>query len=156
MIYDLIDNLHKYLPETCKKEVLDYLKTVDANTEEKVYEILPHNVFANIMSYRTKHIEDCEIEAHDIYCDIQFSIMGEEGITVYDRKMMNERDFEFEKDFHTFENDEQAYCARVRNKVGYFALIHSYEAHRPQESPDGKCRVVKKGVIKVKEELFRE
>lgn len=156
MIHDTLENLHRYLPKKYKEDIISFLNSVNENMEERKYDICSDAVYANIMSYPTKAIDDCTIEAHDTYCDIQFSIVGSEQISLFKREDLNEKTFEAENDFHTFVVNQDAYWGTVINKVGYFAIIHTDEAHRPQETADGTCAVVKKGVIKIKEALFNE
>lgn len=155
MIYDVIDNLVKYIPETYKSSVEDFLAKLDVNMSDGRYEICGDDVYASISSYNTKKIDDCSIEAHDKYCDIQFVLAGEEGISIYPRELLDVVRSDLEKDFYLFEVHEDLKVLQIRNVPGYFSLIHTNEAHRPQETTDGKCSPVKKGVIKIKESLFQ-
>ncbi len=111
-------------------------------------------VYARIMSYPTKLPKDCMIEAHDDYVDIQFTLVGGEGIDIFPREELHELTADAEKDFLTFAADT-APCLSVANLPGWFTMIFPHEAHRPQESLDGKCANVKKGVIKIKMDCFR-
>ena len=156
MIHDRIENLYKYFPKKHVEKLNIFLEEMGPSMEEGVYEIEGQDIYANIMSYNTKLREDCVIEAHDIYCDIQFSLIAEEGITVYPREALTLVSSDNEKDFYVFKGDDNDKFASVKNRPGYFTLLHVYDAHRPQESISGKCEWVKKGVIKIKEELFDE
>lgn len=99
-------------------------------------------------------MRDCTIEAHDEYVDIQFTLVGGEGIDIFPREKLHELTADTEKDFLTFATD-MAPCLSVANLPGWFTMIFPHEAHRPQESLDGKCAIVKKGVIKIKMDCFR-
>ena len=107
-----------------------------------------------LMSYSTKPIEECIIEAHDIYCDIQFSLIGGEGISIYKRELLTQIEKDEQNDFVSFQEDGKP-SVIVNNFFGSFTLIHTNEAHRPQEIITGDG-YVKKGVIKIKEKLFDE
>ena len=106
------------------------------------------------MSYNTTLEEDCTIEAHNEYVDIQFSLIGEEGISIYPREKMSIETEDNKNDFITFVKEDSVPQLKVSNLVGWFTLIHTYEAHRPQESVNRKCELVKKCVIKIKEKCY--
>lgn len=154
MIHDKLENLIRYIPAGKRAAVQDFLEKLSEDTEEGTYGIDGPDIYAKIMSYPTKERERCAIEAHDLYCDIQFSLTGEEGISVYPRELLIQRIRDPEADFMTLESGGIMPAATVCNRKGYFTLIHPWEAHRPQESPDGTCAAVKKGVIKIKESLL--
>ena len=153
MIHDKLERLCKYLPEQYVKKVDEYLKNINAGSEETITEISGKDVYGRVMSYPTKLEENAKIEAHDVYVDIQFSIVGSEGISLFARKDMEKVDSKPEKDFYEYKGD--AVCqGQVANLPGYFTMIFPHEAHRPQESLDRSCSVVKKGVIKIKADCF--
>ncbi len=155
MIHDKIENLIKYIPIEYQKPVSAFLLHVNT-ADDGTYEICGKDIFAKVMTYPTKKINECIIEAHNIYCDIQFSIQGMEGISVFPRQMLKAQTSEKEKDFYTYSGDNTNRAAWVNNNEGYFTLLHIDEAHRPQESVDDQCSEVKKAVIKIREELFHE
>lgn len=156
MIHDKMENLLKYIPEKKKEYIERFMCLISEDMREGQYEIDGENIFAKVMAYSTKQEADCIIEAHNIYSDIQFSLTGEEGISVYPRASLPSVGENEAEDFYTFGEEPGLIQAKIYNRAGYFTMIHSDEAHRPQESPDGKCSVVKKGVIKIKESLFNE
>lgn len=156
MVQDKIENLSKYIPTSKISVIEKFLKCISSDMEEQKYEIDGEDVYARIMSYKTKLPEECEIEAHDIYCDIQFSLIGSEGISIYQRENLKIKSEDKETDFITFQKEDADEHITVENKIGYFTLIFPREAHRPQESKDRMCEVVKKGVIKIKESCFYE
>lgn len=152
MVNDKMDNLIMYIPDSKKEKVKGFLEKVSFDMEEGRYEIDGDEIYAQIMSYPTKLISECTIEAHNIYCDIQFSLKGEEGISIFERsKLILEKESP-ETDFYNYGLDGDVYV-RVNNKVGYFTMIKPSEAHRPQESIDNSCAMVKKGVIKIRGDL---
>ena len=128
------------------------MEKIDANSAEGITPI-DNDAYIRVMSYPTKLAENAKIEAHDVYVDIQFTLSGAEGISVYARENMEIVNVKPEKDFYEYGGEAplQAYAA---NYPGYFTLIFPHEAHRPQESIDRKCSVVKKGVVKIKAECF--
>ena len=153
MIHDKMENLLTYIPESYRKSVGEYLAQLKPDMEEGITEIVGEEVYGRIMSYPTKLEENAKIEAHDIYVDIQFTLSGAEGISLFAREDLKQIDAKPEKDFYEYAGDTVRH-GQVANLPGYFTLIFPHEAHRPQESIDRKCNVVKKGVIKIKAKFF--
>ena len=154
MIHERLSELLKFIPSEKQEKVKEFLDNISADMEEKRYSIDGEDIYAIVMSYNTKFEESCDIEAHECYTDIQFSLKGEEGISIYPRDKMDILLNDVEHDFITFIKQGVIPQVRVCNEVGWFTLIHTYEAHRPQESIDQKCEVVKKCVIKIKERCY--
>lgn len=88
MTYDKLENLEKYLPDKYKKIIMEFVRKINNSLEEGVYPLKENDIYANIMVYPTKLKENCTIEVHDIYCDIQFSIEGMEGISIFEKEKM--------------------------------------------------------------------
>lgn len=155
MIHDKMENLLAYIPESCRKAVSEYLAQVKPEMDEGIIEIVGRDVYGRTMSYPTKLEEQAKIEAHDVYVDIQFTLSGAEGISLFPREELEQIAAKPEKDFYEYGGNVMRH-GQVANLPGYFTLIFPHEAHRPQESIDRKCAVVKKGVIKIKAELFAQ
>jgi len=154
MIFDKLDNLSRYVTGGQFQKIAGFLREVSPDMEEKRYEIDGQSVYAKVMSYRTSLPDECRIEAHDQYIDIQASIAGAEGIDIFDRnalKVVQEYDAKSDAAFY---EDTIPPCVSVNNKEGYFTMIFPEEAHRPQMSVDGQCEKVKKFVIKVRREKW--
>lgn len=154
MIHDKMINIKNYVPTNKWQVVKEFISKISIDMEETIYEIDNEDVYARIMSYNTKLEDECIVEAHDCYVDIQFTLVGEEGISIYPREELEFVSFDEKNDFNVFKNRDESIRLKVRNKPGWFTLLHTNEAHRPQESVDGMCSVVKKGVIKIKESCY--
>lgn len=129
---------------------------VSPDMEDGEYDILNDKIFARVMSYTTLFTDACILEAHNKYVDIQFSINGAEGISVFDRTLMEIKDpYSEEKDVVLFMDNESALLAHTNNCPGYFTMLFPSEAHRPRECV-GKCEIVKKAVIKVQADILKE
>ncbi len=149
MIYGKTEDILRYIPTEYVQVIELFLSTVSPDMEEKKYELFGHKVYAKVMSYNTPMPETCKIEAHDQYIDIQSTIFGAEGISVFDREKLSEKvPYNEEKDVVLFEYSPDALLARTINKQGYFTMLYPNEAHRPQEYIDG-YGTVKKFVIKI-------
>ncbi len=150
MIMDHLENLLKYVPDQYKPGIRDFLAQINPAMEERVYAIYGDQVFASVMSYDTKEREDCRIEAHNRYIDIQASIIGAEGIDLFARETLRiEQEYDKDADVVFFVQDRQKPFAQNRNLPGMFSMLFPGEAHRPQEKADGNDGRVKKFVIKM-------
>ncbi len=154
MIQDRLQNLWKYVPEDKQEQIKKFTDQISESMPDGFYEIDGDEIYARIMSYPTRKGEACEIEAHDVYRDIQFSLTGVEGISIYQRDLLKPKTGDAENDFMTFYDVEAEPYIRILNLPGFFSMILPEEAHRPQESIDGTCAMVKKGVIKIKESCY--
>lgn len=154
MIHDRLEHIGLYLPSAYRDVIGRILGNIRGDMPEGRIELDGDTVYARVMSYPTKLARDCTIEAHNVYVDIQFTLVGSEGISIFPRHELRTLSTEKEKDFYTFVTDMSPQLS-VANLPGWFSIIFPHEAHRPQESLDGKCSVVKKGVIKIKMDRFR-
>lgn len=150
MIMNKLVNLEKYVPPCYIAGIKNFLEKIHPEMEEKVYEIYKSQVYAKVMSYDTKEKNLCEIEAHNRYIDIQSTIIGAEGIEIYQRNSLLEKISYNDIDDVAFysENDTLPYAVNT-NIPGYFSMIGPEEAHRPQIRVMGYEKFVKKFVIKM-------
>ena len=149
MVYARIDELKNYLEPTIYSKVKIFLEEINEDMPEGKYPIWDDRVFARVMSSETSLPEKCKIEAHDKYIDIQATIIGAEGISVYERKALTESvPYNIEKDVVLFEQQKAEVYAHTINIPGYFTMLYPEDAHRPQERVRNIGRV-KKFVIKV-------
>lgn len=154
MVMERLDRLEKYVPACVRKNIMQWVGTVDRNIPDGIYEIAGKDVYARVLSYCTKSEEDCRIEAHDKYVDIQSTIVGAEGIQIYDRAQMREETpYDEEKDVSFMVKKGEPY-ARVNVAEACFVLLFPHEAHQPEISFDGKKMQIRKFVIKIREALY--
>jgi YhcH/YjgK/YiaL family protein len=91
MICDRIEDASTYyfLGQRFEK-ALRYLAENDlSNTPVGEYEIDGRNVFLKIQEYETTIPEDCKIELHRVYADVQYIISGEEEFGYIHRSSSN-------------------------------------------------------------------
>lgn len=148
MILDKLEHAGWYetLSENFKKG-FDYLKNTDLlNAEIGKFEIDGKNVFAIISEYDSKKHEDCRLEAHRTYADIQFIIAGREAIG-YTPLSNQEITAEYlpEKDIIFFSGE----TTQLPLEAGMFAIFFPQDIHRPCMQITGPEKV-KKVVIKIK------
>lgn len=155
MIHEHISRLLHYIPNNQQKYVAEFLKKISEEMEEGEYSIDGNHIFARIMSYPAKEAKDCEIEAHNIYRDIQFTLNGKERISVFHRENLKQAlSYNKEKDILFFHKEGAYPYINIINEPGYFTMLLPNEAHRPQEMVTGVKEVIKKGVIKIEEEFY--
>jgi len=155
MIMDRLENLPAYLPASCRRAVMEFVRTLTPETPVGRYDILGEQVFARVLAYQTAVREDCRIEAHERYVDIQSTLVGAEGIDVFERGLLTEEVcYNQEKDIVFFQPEDAVPFASNTNFPGYFSMIFPQEAHRPQQSVPGESTNVKKFVIKLEWRIF--
>lgn len=149
MVYDCLQNLKKYVSDNQFKKIQCFLDQLSPDMQEGYYEIDGDMIYAKVMSYATSLREECRIEAHDQYIDVQSSLVGCEGIDIYHRGQLQiSEEYSIENDVAFFSESVEPFI-QVRNVPGYFSMIYPKEAHKPQISLDKTRRKVKKFVIKI-------
>lgn len=148
MILDKLTNadLYNCISKNLKKG-FEFLKNTDLQAIEiGKYEIEGLDVFALVSEYDSKKPEDCRLEAHQNYADIQYIVSGKEAIG-----------------FVTFKNQEVTVAYHPEKDVvffsgettplvldaGMFAVFFPQDLHRPCMQLDGPEKV-KKVVVKVR------
>ena len=120
-----------------------FLEDAIASPKEVGRYDLEEGVFALVQSYDTKAEENCKIEAHRKYIDIQCVLKGRElfGVADLSTQTLYEDKFE-EKDVAFYHGEVDLLTLRD----GDFVIVFPEDAHRPQQG-DGSH--VEKVVIKV-------
>lgn len=174
MVCDRLDNLGKYIPSEYREKIAAFVQKINKDMQEGFYEIEGDEIFARVMSYDGKERSECEIEAHDKYVDIQFTLCGIEGIDIFKREELKEKtEYNEQNDivfFHDeFSGSDGTACGsetdtanpgsgypyiNISNLTGFFSMIFPDEAHRPQICVNEQNRHIKKGVIKIKEHCY--
>ena len=117
------------------EEAVCYLKKQDlAALEVGTYQVNDDFYFM-IQEYETKPAENCRLETHNCYADIQWIISGDEE---YDEK----RDVAFWK-------EPEEMCQSILT-TGSYAVLPPSIAHKPQMRAGKEACHVKKCVAKVK------
>jgi YhcH/YjgK/YiaL family protein len=148
MIVDKLENASLY---TCISNNLrkgfEFLKNTDLiSVSTGRHEIDSNEVFALVSEYDSKNQEDCRLESHRIYTDIQYLVSGKELIgfeSLKDQTVIFE--YSPEKDIAFYQGEG----IPILIEAGMFAVFFPQDVHRPciQVSLPEK---VKKIVVKVK------
>ena len=148
MILDKLENAELYssISENLKKG-FDFLKNTNlAALEIGKYEIDGKNVFAIVSEYDSKAHQDCRLEAHRVYADIQYIVSGREAIgfaSLNGQTVTSE--YLPEKDIVFFSGE----TTQMIVEAGMFAVFYPQDVHRPCMQINGPEKV-KKVVVKVK------
>ena len=147
MVVDKIENYRLYSTLTNRlAKGFEFIKNTDlAAIESGKYDIDNDNIFAIVQEYDTKEEQDCVLESHHKYIDIQYMIKGAElmGVTCLNDQVIVEENLE--KDY-TFYNAE---TSMLKVEEGMFTIFFPEDLHRPGVKA-GQIAKVKKVVVKVK------
>ncbi len=148
MIIDKIENSDLYLNVGKRiAKALKYINSTDfSSIEPGKYEIEDDNIFAIVNEYETKNINDCLLEAHRKFIDIQYIHSGVELIGVASlANQIPTREYDESKDCVFFSEE----TSLVRMTSGMFAVFFPDDLHMPGVKADSVSKV-KKVVIKVR------
>jgi len=147
MILDKLQNADLYDISVSLKKGFDFLTSTNLETlEVGKYEIDGNDVFALISEYESKVHEDCRLEAHRKYADIQYIVSGKEAIgfnTLNNQAVLI--DYNPDKDIIFFSGETTPLIL----ENGMFAVFFPQDLHRPCMQINGPEKV-KKVVVKVK------
>ena len=148
MIIDKIENSGLYL--NLGKRIAKAFKYINSTNFSKVkpgrYEIENEDIFAFVNEYETKDVNDCVLEAHRKFIDIQYIYSGVELIGV--APLVNQIpvvEYDEGKDC-VFFNEEASF---IKMTAGMFAIFFPDDLHMPGVKADSISKV-KKVVIKVR------
>lgn len=82
MIADKIANLKNYplFKEDADRIISFIEKDKKENLKDGRYDLDGDRLFASVQSYKSKALSEGMIEAHELYCDLQYIVKGEEYI----------------------------------------------------------------------------
>jgi YhcH/YjgK/YiaL family protein len=142
MILDKLENaaLYEGISENLKKG-FDFLKNTDLLAAEiGRHEIDGTNAFALVSEYDSKKPEDCKLEAHQVYADIQFIVLGREaiGFAALGNQTVT-AEYNPDKDIVFFSGE----TTPLIMEAGVFAVFFPQDTHRPCMQIDGPEKVKK-------------
>jgi len=147
MIIDKIENLNIYanLSERLAKGI-DYINNSDfSKIDLGTYKIEGDNVFAMVQEYDTRAIDNCILEGHIKYIDIQYIIEGEEhiGLTSKANQELEERNDE--NDYAFYKGDSTLF----KFNPSVFGIFFPDDLHMPCVGLN-HISTVRKVVVKVR------
>ncbi len=129
------------------KQGFDFLRNTDlAELETGRHEINGKEVFALVSEYQSKAPQDCRLEAHQIYSDIQYIVSGREiiGFAPLNGQTITSG-YNPEKDIVFFSGETSPMIL----EAGMFAVFFPQDVHQPGIQIDGPEKV-RKIVVKVR------
>lgn len=149
MILDSIKNISKYENLNIDlNSIVEFINRVESeNLENGRYELDGDKLFALVQSYETKDSDECRLESHKKYIDIQYVQEGTEVMywSLVDELKVTE-DLSQISDVIFYEDDKNATELVVNEKS--FALFFTHDAHKPGVKFNTKSNV-KKIVFKI-------
>ena len=147
MVVDKIENYRLYSTLTNRlAKGFEFITNTDlASIESGKYEIDNDDIFAIVQEYDTKEEQDCVLESHHKYIDIQYMIKGSElmGVTCLNDQDIFEENLEKDYTLYTAET------SMLKVDEGMFTIFFPEDLHRPGVKA-GQIAKVKKVVVKVK------
>ena len=147
MVVDKIENYRLYSTLTNRlAKGFEFITNTDlASIESGKYEIDNDDIFAIVQEYDTKEEQDCVLESHHKYIDIQYMIKGSElmGVTCLNDQDIFEENLEKDYTLYTAET------SMLKVDEGMFIIFFPEDLHRPGVKA-GQIAKVKKVVVKVK------
>lgn len=138
----LYETLHPLFAEAFK-----FIQTTELlNLAHGRHDLAGDNLFVIYMEYMTKDKNECRLENHRRYIDIQLILEGEEyiGISNFDNQHP-EIPYNAEKDI-AFYNDE--YDSLIKLQKNEFAIFYPHDLHMPCLNVSSSS-LVKKVVFKI-------
>ena len=108
-------------------EYLEGLNVTGADAGKKV--IVNDNFFYSVHSYETKSADECKLESHREYIDIQLMIDGEESMEVVDTSKLTIKENYDEKKDVMFWNIPRR-MAKITLRAGDYIVLYPENAHR--------------------------
>ncbi len=150
MVIDKIENAYLYAGLSAEiKKGLEILKEENlAAKKDGRYEVDGDNFYYIVQRYTTKTIEECRLEAHRKYIDIQFAAEGEEMIGHCEISQLNvDKPYDEAKDVAFYKAPKK--INTVILSKGTFCILFPQDGHMPCCQLAGPCEVLKV-VVKVK------
>ncbi len=148
MVYDKIDNIETYkgLSDDIY-EGLKFLRQVTPDLECGVHEINPR-VKAIVSEYETNPVNENGYEAHKMYIDIQYLLIGnEKNCCLPVEKLKETKPYKEEIDAAFYKADPPFQELMLGD--GYFVIYWQQDGHMPCLSVD-VAEKVKKVVVKIR------
>lgn len=147
MILDTPDRLSVYSPLNARfAQVAEFLRTVDLETiADGRHEIDGSHIYMNVIGEAAlRKPENCRLEVHDRYIDIQIIIRGTEGFGWSERTscLSPAGEMDSEKDILFFADAPSTY---IDVCGGQMIILFPWDAHAPLVG-DG---VVRKAIVKM-------
>ena len=156
MIYDKLENfkLYAHLAPAAWEKIEAFLKTVTPETESRRHYLDGDLVLADTAIYQTKPLEECKVELHGRYVDIQVVLEGDETLCCVptdDLEVLEAFDAERDRGFFVYRPGRET---RLEMSAGTFAVFLPGEGHLTAwHTP---ANTVRKVVFKIDRKLLTD
>ncbi len=156
MIFDKIQNWHFYFNGALAQQIHEEINSFINKNEVGEKVLIPGKLFIKSMTYDLFDEDSAglQIESHKNWIDIQFTIEGVERIDVFSRDNLLITKTDKKNDVIFYKTNNNVQCS-VNNHQGYFLILFPWDAHRPKMKTNPDVANVKKAVIKLDYELYR-
>lgn len=155
MVIDRLENWKIYFSGPAWQCAFDFLTSLKPDAEDQEYVLQGKDIFARIMSYKTRLPDTAVLEAHRRYVDIQTILVADEGIEWFPIENLDIKvPYDMTKDVAFYKRPERP-LARIGLHSGIFVTFFPEDAHMTQLMVGDTARLVKKVVVKISYELAK-
>lgn len=124
-------------------EAVEYLTALEVSETDAGKKVaVNHRFFYSVLSYNTKPVEECKLESHRKYIDIQIIVDGEEEMEIVDiSKLTVKEDYDEEKDVIFWKEPKRMVKTILR--AGACIVLYPENAHRGASSINEISHVLK-------------
>lgn len=151
MIYDTLDNFKFYSGlHPSFSDVQIFLDHTDlSKLSNGRHSVNDCGAYASVNEYMTKPLDECFVECHQKYIDIQIIVWGDEKIGVANTKHCIGQPYDLDNDLQKLTGDVDF----IKLVPGMFMVFFPHDAHEPNVRSGVDAVMVKKIVFKVPVEL---
>jgi 3-deoxy-D-manno-octulosonate 8-phosphate phosphatase (KDO 8-P phosphatase) len=141
------ENKSQYAITRQINKTIEYLRQLDLKNMQVGRYPLDEKSYYMIQEYTTKAAEECKLESHKRYIDIQWMLDGEEKIQVSDIYSLEMKvPYDSEKDLMFWK--DRSYMTEIILKSDSYVVLYPENAHKPAVMVDKPIKV-KKLVAKI-------
>lgn len=144
MVYDHINNLHKYLLPDIAEKIGDFLH--DLPTEDGKYHLDGEKLYAMISTYHPRDFESAHYESHFKYTDLQIMIEGEESIYYHPVNQLKMKEINEKQDIAFYQQTNSGHAFPIDRQM--FTLLYPQDGHLPSVGEKGEKKL-RKVVFKI-------
>lgn len=121
-------------------EYLTLLNVTEADAGRKV--VVCDDFFYSVQSYETQPADECKLESHRKYVDVQVMVSGEESMDVTDiSRLDSSEEYDENKDIMFWRIPKR--MSKIVLKAGDYIILYPENAHRGAVSINDSCHVLK-------------
>ncbi len=157
MILDDCINWRRYLSGNASVwcQAFELIRSLTPDVAEGRQTVLPDQLYANIFSYDAKPPEECSIESHRKFIDIQTLLVGQELLAYCPLDRLScSHEYDEEGDYELFQIRPEV-LSTCQMVPGNFAIFFPGEGHCALQHPALPGTRIKKVVVKVAFELLQ-